>query len=863
MQGHLVDLKLSRRQFLQTSGATVAGTSALAGAASALWPVQAQIKELEDAGWSRHPLACCMCGAYCGLLAMRKDGEPVSEKTVRIFPNPGHPQRGYCGRAAATMWVWNHPLRLKKPLKRVGARGEGKFREVTWDEALNDIAARMKKIVEQYGEQSVASTSHSFSSYSKWLTFPLGSPNDIGHQATCNAAGIAARDWVFGKGFSGAGKIEPDYAHLRYLMLIGRSMGSAMGALHTLNLARERGAKVVSVDPRMPDIAYGDAQWIAIRPGTDSAFMQAIMHVMITEKLADFDFLARHTNAAYLIKKDGKPLTQADMQQGGRADLYAVFDSAQARIVYQGVQRDAKGAAVGFIEDANTRADLHYRTVVDLADGTQMPVQTVLDMLAEQASQFTPEKASAITGIAPDVIRRTARDFANFKGVIDDGWYTSKNGNDVELYRNICILNAMNGKIDRKGGLVVTASGGFKRPGIAAGKGPNGQTWKMADAKRIDKIVTPESAGNFWVALEAMISGKPYPIRAAFVVGSTMFHRESDSTRLARALKSLDLLVVQDVMPHEVADYADYVLPATYYLERSETAGVKWALDGSVHMSNSGVRPPEGVEARHDVWILLEILRRAYPERAAERVGYKTECRTADEFDKWWNALDDKGIANFVAANNKKHEGKGDKLLAEMKANGWCTPNRKKYDVYPYVKPFGTPSGKVEIYGFKSFAKKGYDKVKPLAGFTPAPAYTHPKMGSNEFVLVSGKNCISCSGLNMFTAPTRFLGDRTVWMNPVDAARLGIADKDMIEVEGIDRSYKKQARVTVTKKVVPGAVFAFGFSGGVRTKTLITDARFDFVKEGINSHWYATGYAEPVVGNLANNSCVRINRVKE
>ena len=69
---------------------------------------------------------------------------------------------------------------------------------------------------------------------------------------------------MYGKGFSGAGKLEPDYANLRMLILVGRSMGSSMGALHTLNIARANGAKVVSVDPRMPDIAYGDAKWVPI-----------------------------------------------------------------------------------------------------------------------------------------------------------------------------------------------------------------------------------------------------------------------------------------------------------------------------------------------------------------------------------------------------------------------------------------------------------------------------------------------------------------------------------------------------------------------------------------------------------------------
>lgn len=94
-------------------------------------------------------------------------------------------------------------------------------------------------------------------------------------------------------------------------------MGSAMGCLHSLNEARERGAQVVSVDPRMPDIAYGDAKWVPIRPGTDASFVLAMMNVMLKEGLADLKFLAKHTNAAYLIKADGRPLTQADMTKGG------------------------------------------------------------------------------------------------------------------------------------------------------------------------------------------------------------------------------------------------------------------------------------------------------------------------------------------------------------------------------------------------------------------------------------------------------------------------------------------------------------------------------------------------------------------
>lgn len=99
----------------------------------------------------------------------------------------------------------------------------------------------------------------------------------------------------------------------------------------------------------------------------------------------------------------------------------------------------------------------------------------------------------------------------------------------------------------------------------------------MAKEKRIDKIVYPEASATFKVALQAAVTGKPYPIKGVFFVGTTMFHREANSQELAEQLKKLELCVVQDVLPQELVDYADYVLPATYFMERKEMAGVKWA----------------------------------------------------------------------------------------------------------------------------------------------------------------------------------------------------------------------------------------------------------------------------------------------
>ena len=147
-------LPVQRRTLIGAAGAA-------AFAASMPWTaLEAEVARMKEEGWEAHPCACNMCGGYCGLLAMHKKGEKPSQQTVKIMPNPTHPQRGCCARGASAMWMWNHPLRLKKPLKRVGEKGEGKFEEISWDQALDEIAAKVKAIVETDGERAVAMTSH-------------------------------------------------------------------------------------------------------------------------------------------------------------------------------------------------------------------------------------------------------------------------------------------------------------------------------------------------------------------------------------------------------------------------------------------------------------------------------------------------------------------------------------------------------------------------------------------------------------------------------------------------------------------------------------------------------------------------------
>ncbi len=95
-----------------------------------------------------------------------------------------------------------------------------------------------------------------------------------------------------------------------------------------------------------------------------------------------------------------------------------------------------------------------------------------------------------------------------------------------------------------------------------------------------------------------------------------MFHREAYPQSLVKALKALELVVVQDIYPQEIVDYADYVLPCTYFLENKDIVAVKWNRDGWVQLNDGVLQPPPGNESREERWQFCEILRRAYPDRA-------------------------------------------------------------------------------------------------------------------------------------------------------------------------------------------------------------------------------------------------------
>jgi len=241
------------------------------------------------------PTFCSLCGPSmgCGINCYVKDGRLVRIEGMEEAPiNRGK----LCPKAFASMqWVYS-PQRLRYPLKRVGEKGEGKFVRVTWDEALDIIASKLKEQKEKYGPESLAILSPQHRSYSDYLYRFLmvhGSPN-YGHSGLCaiqRAFGFAYTVGAPLLGLSGA-----DYENADLIMVWGANpiySGAPMGNLKRVLDAKDRGAKLIVIKPEMqPDAAKADI-WVPIRPGTDGALALAMLNVIINENLYDKDFVSR------------------------------------------------------------------------------------------------------------------------------------------------------------------------------------------------------------------------------------------------------------------------------------------------------------------------------------------------------------------------------------------------------------------------------------------------------------------------------------------------------------------------------------------------------------------------------------------
>lgn len=273
---------ISRRSLLKTGLATGALM-----AASPLLDLKKWAAAAAETPTQVFPSLCNGCSSHCGLLAHVKGG--------RLWKVTGHPDHGrskgmLCARAhGAATWLYDTD-RITQPLKREGDT----FKPISYEQALDEIAAKLKKILEKHGPGAVFYGHNPRETgifYGTRFMHAIGSPNILTHNASCNIPLSTAYKAIFGT-TPGA-----DLSRSKYIVLMGRNPAEGIRTTYTTALARalESGAKLVVIDPRHSASAALATEWIPIRPGTDLALLLAIANVLISENLHDAQFVAEHT----------------------------------------------------------------------------------------------------------------------------------------------------------------------------------------------------------------------------------------------------------------------------------------------------------------------------------------------------------------------------------------------------------------------------------------------------------------------------------------------------------------------------------------------------------------------------------------
>jgi len=737
--------------------------------------------------WSAGP----GCHGTCGVLAHVKNG-----KLVKIEGDPDHPwnQGRVCARCLAMTQYVYHPDRLTKPLKRVGERGEGKWEEISWDEALDLIEEKLGKIREDFGPESVIFSMGTGRDIGAWicmLAYAYGSPNVMFAMSgnACYSPRIAAVETVLGDYcVPDASQWLPDrYDDPRYevpecLVIWGYNIHNTCPDNifgHWFIDLMKKGTKIVCIDPRMSWFAPRAEHWLRLRSGTDGALAMGFLNVIVNEDLYDHDFVEQWTNAPFLIRSDtNKILRACEVSDGeSEADFVVwddergcpvIWDVAEAKYRYEGTVPALQGD-VG----------------VALVGGKTVQCHTVWDAFRKEVNEYPLERVAEITGVPEDDVRAAARFFAKSKpAAIHWGLPIDSTPGITPTAMAITDLWCLTGNLEKPGGNIV-ARHAFEAVAYAL-PGAEGAI-KLATPEMDEPRIGAEKYGPFkqfiWRAqtdsvLEQILSDEPYPIKGIWLQTSNLIAGIGFEPKKWRdAFKKLDFVAAVDLFMTPTTQYADVVLPAASFLEK-ESVRSWWIPLQTINkaISVEGCRP--------DIEINFELARRFDPNLKWETVH--------ELFD---DILKPSGMT-----------------FEELQEKGWAFPpdghpsapyNRHERGLLRHDgKPgFHTPTGKVELY---SVLRENWG-FEPIAHYEEPPftAVSRPDL-AEEYPLILNTGRRSAVFFNAEHRNIPWLReldpDPTVEIHPDTAADLEIRHGDWVWVENWLGKQKFKAKVTI---VVP------------------------------------------------------------
>ena len=555
---------------------------------------------------------CYMCACRCGINVHMQSGE------VRyIEGNRDHPvNKGVlCAKGSAGIMQHLSPARLRAPLKRVGERGKGEFVEISWEEALATASEWLGAVRAQDPKKLAFFTGRDQSqALTGWWAQQFGTPNFAAHGGFCSVNMAAAGIYTLGGAFWEFG--SPDWERCRLFLLFGVAEDHDSNPIKIgLGKLKERGARVIVINPIQSGYGAVADDWLGITPGTDGLLLDALIHCLLRQGKVDLDYLIRYSNAPWLV-----------IQNPGAANDGMFWRDAQGRP--QVLQRGSGKV----VPAAGRQAQPELGGSVELPEGgTAVPV---FQLLAEQwlDPSNAPEAVAERVGISAERIHALAAELAHtaFEQAIrvEQDWVDvhgerhdhfigrpvamhamrgiSAHANGFQTCRSLHILQLLLGSVDVPGGFRFKppypkppaahprpcgkpeqVAPNTPLPGIPLGY-PLSPQDLLVDSKgepqRIDKGFSWEAPlsvhGMMHMVIANAANADPYRIDVLFMYMANMAWNSSMNSKDVMAMLSardpvsgdykIPKIIYSDAYSSEMVAFADLILPDTTYLERHD-----------------------------------------------------------------------------------------------------------------------------------------------------------------------------------------------------------------------------------------------------------------------------------------------------
>jgi len=496
---------------------------------------------------------CSGCDIYCQVVTEVPESGKVGD--VRVRPADPLPLRAnICMKGIHAPSGFSHPDRILYPLRRVGERGSGKWQRVSWEQAMDEIATRLKEVIAKHGAEAFAVSTSQWNTQTdngagrRFMNL-VGSPNWISGVAVCAGNTSAINRIVYGW------YPYPDYPNTECIVLFGHNpmRHSWTPVYNAIRRAQERGAKLIVLDPRRSENAELADLWLPLKPGTDAAMCMGWLKVIIDEGLYDKDFVERWTIGFEALKRrvNEFPLSRVAQITGVDADLIA-----RAARMYA-----TSGPAV-----------IPWTPVTDQQRNSTSAIRLMCTLRAI-CGNIDVKGGEVLHGFHPDIVHESELELHE---VLDEGQRAKQLGADTHP--------------------------AFTYRGTASLREPAKRVWGY----EWPNLISGNFMANPSAVFRAMAEGNPYPVKAFFTLGNNTLLSYANMQLIERAIKNQDLVVAVEHVKTPTAQLADFILPGDAWLERSCLSdGFGWTA--IYRPSQKTVEPPGECRTVYDFWRELAV----------------------------------------------------------------------------------------------------------------------------------------------------------------------------------------------------------------------------------------------------------------